>query len=65
MLLMLAALQTLQTLAALRNDPIVGSEVSPRLAHFTAHVESTIDVYQDEASPVTLRSASFAGKVST
>jgi len=69
MLLILTALNTLNALAALRNDPVVGPEVPPRFAHFTAHVESTIDVYRDEACPATLRSprtmseAFYAGKV--
>jgi len=69
MLLMLAALNTLNTLAALRSDLIVGSEVAPRLAHFTAHVESTIDAYEDDApatlrSPRTMSEAFYSGKVS-
>jgi hypothetical protein len=40
---LLATLGALNTLAALRSDPIVGSEVSPRVRvqHFVSHVETT------------------------
>jgi len=69
---LLAALVALDTLAMLRNDPIVGSEVSPRspcLSHFVASVESTIDAYTDGApatlrSPRTMSEAFYMGAVS-
>lgn len=68
---LIAALIALDTLAAIHNDLIVGSEVSPRarVTHYIAHVESTIDAYEDGApatlrSPRTMSEAYYSGRVS-
>ena len=68
---LLATLAALQSLATLRNDPIVASDVSPRcrVSHFVATLESTIDAYEGGApatlrSPRTISEVFYSGKVS-